>query len=85
MFSPKPGQRNLPFASLRNQLTWKMRGRVGELALHLDPVAEVVAHVVAAEREHGHRVAADLADRAAGGGGRFRAHGGADVDAGGSS
>ena len=30
MFSPKPGQRNLPSASLRNQLTWKMRGRGGE-------------------------------------------------------
>ena len=26
MFSPKPGQRNLPSSSLRNQLTWKIRG-----------------------------------------------------------
>ena len=48
-----------------------------------EPVPEVVAHVVAAEGQHGHGVAADLADGAAGGGGGFRAHGGADVDAGG--
>ena len=26
MFSPKPGHRNLPSASLRNQFTWKIRG-----------------------------------------------------------
>jgi hypothetical protein len=82
MFSPKPGQRNLPSASLRNQLTWKMRGVDGELALHLDPVAEVVAHVVAAEGQHGHGVAADLADGSGGGGGGLGAHGGAGVDAG---
>ena len=55
----------------------------GELALHAEPVPEVVAHVVAAEGQHGHGIAADLADGAAGGGGGFRAHGGADVDAGG--
>ena len=64
MFSEKPGQRNLPSSSLRNQLTWKMRGVVRADALHLDPVAEVVAHVVAAEGQHGHGVAADLADGA---------------------
>ena len=82
MFSPKPGQRNLPSASLRNQFTWKIAGRLAERALHLDPVAEVVAHVVAAEGQHRHRVATDLADGARGGGGHFRSHRGADVDAG---
>ena len=82
MFSLKPGHRNLPSASLRNQLTWKMRGVSVERALHLDPVPEIVAHVIAAEGQHGHRIAADLADGAGGGGGHFRAHGGADVDAG---
>ena len=81
MFSPKPGQMNRPSSSLRNQFTWKMRGVSVELPLHHDPVAEVVAHVVAAERQHGHRVAAHLADGAGGGGGGLRAHGGADVDA----
>jgi hypothetical protein len=25
-FSPKPGQRNLPFSSVRNQFTWKILG-----------------------------------------------------------
>ncbi len=55
----------------------------GEGALHLDPVAEVVAHVIAAEGQHGHGIAAHFADCAGGGGGGLRAHGGADVDAGG--
>src|SRR5690606_37278013 len=54
---------------------------LGEVALHLDPVAEVVAHVVAAEGEHGHGVAADFADGAGSGGGHFRAHRRADVNA----
>jgi hypothetical protein len=55
----------------------------GEVALHLEPVTEVVAHVVAAEGKHGHGVAADFADSAAGGCGGLGAHGGTDVDAGG--
>ena len=62
MFSLKPGQRNLPSASLRNQFTWKMRGVSLRAALHLDPVPEVIAHVVAAERQHRHGIAAHLAD-----------------------
>ena len=41
------------------------------------PVREVVAEVVAAERLHRHRVAPQHADRAGGGGGGFRAHRGA--------
>ena len=36
--------------------------RVGRGALHLQPVLEVVGHVVAEERQHRHRVAADLSD-----------------------
>jgi hypothetical protein len=40
-----------------------------ELVLHVQPVLEVVAHVVAAERQHGERVAAHHALRAEGGGG----------------
>src|ERR1017187_10578072 len=32
-----------------------------ERSLHFDPVPEVVAHVIATERKHGHRVAPDLA------------------------
>ena len=65
MFSLKPGHRNLPSASLRNQFTWKMRGVSLRVALHLDPVPEIVAHVIAAEGQHGHRIAAHLADGAA--------------------
>ena len=36
--------------------------RIGRGALHLQPVLEVVRDVVAEERKHRHRVAADLAD-----------------------
>src|SRR5271170_8133119 len=35
----------------------------GELTLHAQPMPEVVAHVIAAEGQHGHRVAAYLAAR----------------------
>src|SRR6185312_6258754 len=55
----------------------------GEIALHAQPVTEVVAHVVAAEGEHGHWIAADLAQGSSGGGGGLAAHGSPDVDPGG--
>ena len=75
LFSPKPGHRNLPSSSLRNQLTKKIRGIWSRVALaHLEPVLEVVGHVVAAERQHRHRVEAQLADLAGGRGGRLRRH-----------
>ena len=61
MLSPNPGQMNLPFSSIRNQLTEKIFGRLGDVAAHVDPVAEVVAHVVAAEGQHGDGVAAQHA------------------------
>src|SRR5207247_2150510 len=54
---------------------------VGHPLAHAEPVDEVVADVVADEREHGHRVAADDADLSGGGGGGLRAYGCADVDA----
>src|SRR6478736_6591035 len=38
--------------------------RLAERALHLDPMAEVVAHVIAAEGKHGHRIASDLSQTA---------------------
>ena len=47
----------------------------------LQPVGEVVAHVVAAEGQHRHRVEAQLADLAGGGGGRLRGHRRAHEDA----
>src|SRR5690606_15460371 len=45
------------------------------------PVAEVVAHVVAAERQHGERVVAQLADLAFGGGGLLGGDVGSEEDA----
>ena len=58
-----------------------MRGGFVQARADLEPVLEIIAHVVAAEGQHGHRVAAHLPDRAGGGGGHFRAHRGADVNA----
>src|SRR6202034_672920 len=51
---------------------WQL-GRVGLLA-DLQPVGEIVSHVVTAEGQHRERVEAQLADRAGGGGGLLRAH-----------
>ena len=48
---------------------------------HVQPVLEVVAHVVAAEGQHGHRVAADFAELAELGGGPLRGHRGPDEHA----
>src|ERR1051326_8693259 len=53
--------------------------RFGQAALHLDPVTEVIAHVIAAERQHRHGIAANLADGANNGRSGFRTHGGARV------
>src|SRR5271170_467424 len=45
--------------------------RGGEVALHLEPVTEVVAHVVTAEGQHSHRIAPHLADGPSRGCGRL--------------
>ena len=76
LFSPKPGHRKRPSSSRRNQLTKKILGRfAGSVAFSmLQPVGEVVGHVVAAERQHRHGVEAQLADGALRGGGGLRRH-----------
>ena len=56
-------------------------GRVGHPPAHVQPVLEVVAHVVAAEGQHGHRVAADFAELAELGGRALRGHRRADEHA----
>ncbi len=81
MLSPKPGHSQLPSGDFRNQFTWKIFGSLASSFCHVDPVLEVVADVVPAEGQHGHRVAADVAGGAGGGGGDLRAHRGADEDA----
>src|SRR5262252_135781 len=42
--------------------------------LHQDPVTEIIAHVIATERQHGHWVAPYFADGAEGRRGHFRSH-----------
>ena len=55
-----PATGSSPFLSLRNQLTLKIRGGLSSAA-EVQPVPEVVAHVVAAERQHRERIAPHLA------------------------
>ena len=72
MFSPKPGQRNCP----RRPAGTSSRGRSSAAVTgpcRRRPVPQVVAHVVAAERQHRHRVAAHHADLAGRRGGGLRA------------
>ena len=57
-------------------------GRLAQRALHLDPVPEVIAHVIAAERSHRHRIAADGPHTTDGCRRGLRAHRRADVDPG---
>ena len=58
-----------------------MRGGFWILRPICEPVVEVVAHVVAAEGQHGEGVPAHFADVAGGGGGHLAADGGGGVDA----
>ena len=79
-FSPKPGQRNEPSAPLRNQLTWKTADFRTVVPAHVHPMAPVVGHVVAAERQHRQRVAAQRADLPFGRGRLLAGHRGAEED-----
>src|SRR5262249_49517845 len=48
--------------------------RLRDLAAEVEPVREIIAHVIAAEGKHREWIAAYLADIAEGGGGHFGAH-----------
>src|SRR5205814_1177178 len=48
---------------------------------HLQPMIEVIAHVVAAKRQHGKRIAPYLAHLAGGGSRGLRSHGRGGIDA----
>ena len=75
MFSPKPGQTNRPRGVLAEPVhveQLRQLARVGGDLADLQPVAEVVAHVVPAERQHRERVVPQLAHRALGRGGLLR-------------
>src|SRR5437879_5323155 len=56
---------------------WRYRQR----PLHLDPVAKVIAHVIAAKGKHRHRIAADLSDLTGRGCRHLGTHSGAHVNA----
>ena len=72
---------NLPFSSRLNQFTLKIFGGCVERAAELEPVLEVVAEVIAAERQHRERIAAHDADLADDRRGRLRGHRRRHVDA----
>src|SRR5258707_6041760 len=56
-------------------------GWMRDTLAHYEPMAEIVGHVVAAEGQHGHRIAANDADVSGGRGSSFAGHGGAYEDA----
>src|SRR5436190_8363570 len=57
----------------------KDQRRPGESLTHLEPMREIIANVVAAERQHRHGIAPHLPDCACCGGGRLRSHCRADI------
>ena len=58
----------------------KNERRIGEALPDLEPMPEVIADVVAAKRQHRHRIAPNLANRSGRGRGCFRSHRRADVN-----
>src|SRR3954454_24357331 len=52
----------------------KDRRRIGKARAKVEPVAEIIAHVIAAERKHRERIAADLTDISKCGGRHLRTH-----------
>src|SRR5258708_37783942 len=61
----------LPFAE---PIHIKYEGRIRESFADVEPVPEIIADVVATEREHRHRIAPDLTDCAGRSCGCFRSH-----------
>ncbi|OPZ84064.1 MAG: hypothetical protein BWY76_02006 [bacterium ADurb.Bin429] len=55
--------------------------RIRHMPPHLQPVTEIVTHIVATEGQHRHRVTAHFAEFSELGGGAFGGHGGTDKDA----
>src|ERR1044071_4482373 len=54
--------------------------RIEDAPSHLQPVVEVITHVITAEWQHRHRVAPDFTDFSCGSGGSFRTHSRSKID-----
>ena len=77
----KAGPEELTLAALAEPVHMKDAWQMLHQTAHLQPVGEVVAHVVAAEGEHRHRITSHLADRAGGSCRHLGADRGTKVDA----
>ena len=75
------GPHELAIGILAEPVDVEDTGQVLDLAAHLEPMGEVISHVVAAEGQHGHGVATHLADRAGGGRSHLGTDGGTEVHA----
>src|SRR4030095_7292557 len=71
---PKAGPEKFPGGVFAEPINMKNERRPRWPRPVLEPVPEIVADVVAAERQHGHRIAPHLADRAGRGGGGVGGH-----------
>ena len=75
------GPEEFPLGALAKPVHMEDAGDVLHEAAHLQPMSEVISHVVTAEGKHRHRVTPHLADRSCCSGSHLRAHRGAEVDA----
>src|SRR5262245_54095318 len=74
----KTGPQELAFGILAEPVHPEDQRRLGEPLPHTEPVAEIVSHVVAAKRQHGHRITPYYANRASCRGRGLRRHRGAE-------
>src|SRR3954469_7728686 len=70
----EPGPEKFSVRAFPEPVHVKNQRRIFQARADLEPVPEIISHAVAAEREHRHGIAPDLADRSGRGGGCFRRH-----------
>ena len=78
---PITGPEEFAVGTLAEPVDVENLGRVRYAVAHVQPVLEIIGHVVTTEGKHSHGIAAGDADFAGDGRGSFGSHGGADIDA----
>src|SRR5262249_6720055 len=75
------GPEKITLQALAEPVHIKNERGLGQTFSNVEPMPEIVSDVVATERKHRHWIAADLSDLAGCGGGCFRGHGRAEINA----
>src|SRR6516165_5509792 len=76
----EPGPEEISVYAFAEPIHAENGRRIGQPSPDVDPMLEIIADVVAAERQHGHRIATNLADGASGSGCCFRRHGRTEIN-----